>query len=131
MVIHVGDDDYEVGFRKPPRHSRFKPGQSGNPTGRKRSVQTSDWEDPLKAILQLKIPILWDGKRIRVPAFKALMMNTLKKALSGCTKSTKLLLDSTDGFKSIVAEEKRQITEADRAFLVDLYKRAGRVGKSE
>ena len=98
MVIHVGDDDYEVGFRKPPRHSRFKPGQSGNPTGRKRSVQTPDWEDPLKAILQLKIPILWDGKRIRVPAFKALMMNTLKKALSGCTKSTKLLLDSTDGF---------------------------------
>jgi hypothetical protein len=28
--------DDEVGYRKPPKHSRFKPGQSGNPDGRKR-----------------------------------------------------------------------------------------------
>ena len=28
--------DDEVGFCKPPKHSRFKPGQSGNPDGRKR-----------------------------------------------------------------------------------------------
>jgi hypothetical protein len=23
-------DDYEIGFGKPPRHTQFKPGQSGN-----------------------------------------------------------------------------------------------------
>jgi hypothetical protein len=27
-------DDYEIGYRKPPKASRFKPGQSGNPRGR-------------------------------------------------------------------------------------------------
>jgi hypothetical protein len=27
-------DDYIVGYRKPPRHSQFKSGQSGNPKGR-------------------------------------------------------------------------------------------------
>ena len=27
-------DEYEVGYSKPPKHSRFKPGQSGNPKGR-------------------------------------------------------------------------------------------------
>ena len=26
--------DYEVGDRRPPKHSQFKPGQSGNPKGR-------------------------------------------------------------------------------------------------
>jgi hypothetical protein len=26
--------DYEVGYGKPPRHTRFKPGRSGNPRGR-------------------------------------------------------------------------------------------------
>jgi hypothetical protein len=26
--------DYEVGYGKPPRHTRFKSGQSGNPRGR-------------------------------------------------------------------------------------------------
>lgn len=29
-------DDCEVGYGKPPRHSQFKPGQSGNPRGRKK-----------------------------------------------------------------------------------------------
>jgi len=35
----MSDDDeppYEVGYRKPPKATRFKPGQSGNPKGRKR-----------------------------------------------------------------------------------------------
>ncbi|WP_449473962.1 hypothetical protein [Sphingobium chungangianum] len=29
------DDDYEVGYGKPPVATRFRPGQSGNPNGRK------------------------------------------------------------------------------------------------
>src|SRR5690349_20202446 len=28
------EDDYEVGYGKPPHHTRFKTGQSGNPRGR-------------------------------------------------------------------------------------------------
>ena len=29
-----GKEDYEVGKGKPPKHSRFQPGQSGNPKGK-------------------------------------------------------------------------------------------------
>ena len=29
-------NDYEVGYRKPPKQSRWKPGQSGNPHGRRK-----------------------------------------------------------------------------------------------
>ena len=28
------DKDYEVGYKKPPKHTQFQPGQSGNPAGR-------------------------------------------------------------------------------------------------
>lgn len=31
--------DYEVGYRKPPAHTRFKKGQSGNPKGRRKGTQ--------------------------------------------------------------------------------------------
>lgn len=31
--------EYEVGYRKPPRHTRFKPGQSGNPRGRPKGAR--------------------------------------------------------------------------------------------
>ena len=37
------EDDDKVGYCKPPKHSRFKPGQSGNPLGRprkNRSIET-------------------------------------------------------------------------------------------
>ena len=30
--------DYSVGYGKPPKHSQFKPGQSGNPRGRPKKV---------------------------------------------------------------------------------------------
>jgi hypothetical protein len=28
------DAPYEIGYRKPPKHTRFRPGQSGHPSGR-------------------------------------------------------------------------------------------------
>ena len=28
----------EVGYKKPPKHSQFKKGQSGNPSGRKKKI---------------------------------------------------------------------------------------------
>ncbi len=30
------DEDYRVGNKRPPRHSQFKPGVSGNPKGRRK-----------------------------------------------------------------------------------------------
>lgn len=33
------DGDYEVGYGKPPQHSRFRKGQSGNPRGRPKGAR--------------------------------------------------------------------------------------------
>lgn len=33
------DEDEKVGYRKPPKKSRFKPGQSGNPRGRRKRIE--------------------------------------------------------------------------------------------
>jgi Family of unknown function (DUF5681) len=33
------DAGYKVGFRRPPLHTRFKPGVSGNPSGRRKGSQ--------------------------------------------------------------------------------------------
>jgi hypothetical protein len=32
----IGSKNYKVGYARPPEHSRFKPGRSGNPKGRPR-----------------------------------------------------------------------------------------------
>ena len=38
----VKNFSYDVGFAKTPMHSRYKPGQSGNPKGRPRGSKNKD-----------------------------------------------------------------------------------------
>ena len=35
------DDDDDVGYKRPPKHTQFQPGQSGNPQGVERTSATS------------------------------------------------------------------------------------------
>jgi hypothetical protein len=35
----VAEAPYDVGYGKPPKHTQFKPGHSGNPRGRRRGQQ--------------------------------------------------------------------------------------------
>jgi hypothetical protein len=51
------EEEYCVGYRKPPRRSRFKPGQSGNPRGRKKGSRglKNDLHDELNRVIEVKI----------------------------------------------------------------------------
>jgi hypothetical protein len=42
----ANDEDYAVGYRRPPLHTRFQPGVSGNPAGRRKGTPN------LKTILE-------------------------------------------------------------------------------
>jgi hypothetical protein len=49
--------DHEIGYRKPPKHSRFKPGTSGNPKGRPRRKPSGAAEvikNALSALIQYR-----------------------------------------------------------------------------
>jgi hypothetical protein len=37
--VNSAGDAYEVGFGKPPKHTRFRAGQSGNPAGRRNGIR--------------------------------------------------------------------------------------------
>ena len=48
-----GDHTFSVGYGKPPAHTQFKPGQSGNPKGRRkgqRNVRTCSPSEPMGQI---------------------------------------------------------------------------------
>jgi hypothetical protein len=36
---HDGNSNYEIGYGKPPKHTQFKKGRSGNPNGRSRGLR--------------------------------------------------------------------------------------------
>src|SRR3954451_10174463 len=54
--------NYAVGFCRPPLHTRFQPGVSGNPSGRAKGSQ--NFKTLLDRILKEEIPLI-DGDRSR------------------------------------------------------------------
>jgi len=72
---------YEIGFGKPPKHSRFRQGLSGNPRGRpkgRRNLATV-----LERTLQEKVVINENGVRRTVTKLEAAVKQLVNKAAAG------------------------------------------------
>jgi len=75
--------DYEVGYRKPPIETRFRTGQSGNPTGRPKRVPIIDPGMLLEAIDNEEINVVENGRRKRMPKLEIEFRQLFTKALKG------------------------------------------------
>ena len=73
--------DYEVGYKKPPRHTRFRQGRSGNPDGRPK--QARNLLTDLHEELQQRITVREGGTERRISRQRAVVMRLLDKALKG------------------------------------------------
>ena len=73
-------EDSGVGYRKPPRATRFTKGQSGNPAGRRRGRRR---EAPYEAVLGQMVTIREGGAERRVTAAEAFMLYLAKRGLEG------------------------------------------------
>jgi hypothetical protein len=82
--------DYEVGYGKPPRHTQFKKGRSGNPKGRPRGAKNS--ATLLNEALSEPVIITHNGRRKTISKKQAIMMQIVNKAASGDHRAIQLLL---------------------------------------
>ena len=83
--------DYEIGYGKPPKNTRFKPGQSGNPTGRPRGPQTlvSDLREELEEAVTVS-----DGKTEQTLSRQRSILRSLTaKAIKGDVRATAMVFD--------------------------------------
>jgi hypothetical protein len=82
--------DYEVGYGKPPKHSRFKPGQSGNSKGRPKGSR--NFKTDVKATLKSSVNVNRDGKPHKITTQEAMLLRLKEKALNGDIRSLNLLM---------------------------------------
>ena len=89
------DAPYEIGYGKPPKHTRFKPGQSGHPSGRPRGQR--NFRTAVREALKEKITIR-EGDRTRtVSKMDAIIQVTFNKALKGDPKASLPFSNWSDG----------------------------------
>lgn len=124
MAIDDDDDGDRVGYGKPPKHTRFRSGQSGNPRGRARVVDFKDWENPIQKYMLELITVTVKGKKEKMPVVDALVKTAIRRALEGCTKHLKILLDGSGGLTALIQQQKQQKTKADEDYIQQVRKRA-------
>jgi hypothetical protein len=83
-------DDEKVGYGRPPKHSRFKPGQSGNPQGR--SPQFGNFEGDLLEELNAEITIREGTIERKISKQRAIVNALVAAAIAGNMKASVALL---------------------------------------
>ena len=117
--------DYEVGYGKPPRHSRFKKGQpTANPRGRPRK----DMAALLFEGLNKKVVVTENGRRRRITLREAITRQLINQSASADLRATKMLLDMIkDAEKQAAAapppEPSQWFTKADEEVVETLIER--------
>ena len=74
---------YDVGYGKPPRHTQFRKGQSGNPGGRPRRRPVQRANALLLAEAYRCVAIKEDGRMVPVTALQAILRSQIELAING------------------------------------------------
>jgi hypothetical protein len=85
--------DYEVGYKKPPVHSRWKKGQSGNLKGRKKGkVRVADLDEVIDEVLAALVAVNENGRPLKISKHRAFVTQIVNKAIKGDSKAAGLLM---------------------------------------
>ncbi len=119
--------DYEVGYGKPPKHTRFNKGQSGNPRGRPKD--TKNLKTDLQEELNEKITIREGADERRISKQRALVKSLTAKAIKGDTRAANVLLNmvlrvleaepAEPGEAPLTAEERQVLETLESRLLRD------------
>ncbi len=97
-MSNKNDDGYEVGYGRPPKHTRFAKGRSGNPKGRPRG--SNNFETDVRNTLNMPVPVTENGRRRKISTQKANLLLFREKALKGDAKAMAELLNLAKMFNS-------------------------------
>jgi hypothetical protein len=115
------EEDTEVGYKKPPRHTRFRPGQSGNPRGRQKGLR--NLASDVKRTLETPVKLTDRGKERRVSTQEAALLRLREKALNGDARALDRFLQLAQIFNNLIPIEplgEKPLAMDDQAIL-DAY----------
>lgn len=112
---------YEVGYGKPPLHSRFKPGQSGNPKGRKKGVV--NFVTALHRALSERVIVLEGNRRKSITKTEAMFKTMVNRAVKGDARAVREVISMAPSLEALLAGAGSPGSASDAAVLATLIKR--------
>lgn len=107
---------YKVGYKKPPRHGQFKPGQSGNPGGRPIGAKNKVKELPTSLLSDLiheeanrPVTIHEGEKKLTIPMVQAVLKSVAVNAAKGKHHSQKQFLTMVGEMETNKENEKCEL----------------------
>jgi uncharacterized protein (UPF0216 family) len=117
--------DYKVGYKKPPLHTRFQKGQSGNPRGRPRG--SKNFSTLLSEALNEPVVITEDGRRRKISKRELGVRQLANKFAMAEAQVTKMLLgpmlERERLAEAAAPVERPSFGEADKKVIANLLKR--------
>ncbi|WP_119419674.1 DUF5681 domain-containing protein [Desertibaculum subflavum] len=114
--------DYKVGYRKPPKATRFRKGKSGNPKGRpkgSRNLLTIVADE-----LTERITVKENGKARRITKAEAMVKQLLARAMGGDTRAAFTIMKLSQERQGEEAE--KELDSDDRKILDAYFARRNR-----
>ncbi len=100
-------DDYDVGYGRPPRHSQFKAGRSGNPHGRPKG--TPNLKTAIAKVMKSKVAVRKGNQTLLMSPTDAIAHKLLQKSLEGDPKALKTLIE-VGGLNDALADAVQKAT---------------------
>ena len=122
-----GAQTFSVGYGRPPVHSRFKPGQSGNPKGRRKGQRNVGTVVDGELSQRIKVR---EGNRTRsltkLDGFVVTLVNAaLKGDAKACTSLINLLRSLGMTGEPPAANDQKPYTADDEGLIADFLRRQG------
>src|SRR5215831_2140147 len=109
----------KVGYGKPPRHTQFRKGQSGNPGGRPRRLPVQRANALLLAEAYRSVAIKEDGRMVPVTALQAVLRSQIELAINGNYRAQRDILKAVQHLEFLKSIGEYRETNVDDETDVD------------
>jgi Family of unknown function (DUF5681) len=99
VADHYEED--EIGYGKPPKRTRFKKGQSGNPTGRPKASKNVASIVSQVCLRRVRVKSE-DGKNYSMPIMEAVMTRLTNSAAKGDIRAARVCFDIVKMFPTVM-----------------------------
>ena len=111
---------YEVGYGRPPKHARFKTGQSGNPNGRPKESRSLGAQ--IDKELDQTIDIQEAGRRKKLKKQVVFIKALVNKAVKGDLRAAQFIVTHSQRLRAKIETEIAELDFVDQLILDEFVK---------